>query len=105
MNQDIAAVVYQLRQLQEECEDLAIGGLRSVGPERIPLLRQLAEQLSQIGALHLSEQWRTLIDAINSNDKSAAAALMRVQANIKLFERILTLESATSQLENIIAHS
>ncbi len=102
MNRDLEQIVHCLRQLQSEFEDLAVGGLRSLGPEHLPLLRSLGEQLDTIGALHIGGRVHTLAEAIENDDKSAATALMRAQASLRLFERILTTDAIEKELQQML---
>ncbi len=95
----VAEITPTIRQLQAEFEDLAVGGLATLGPERLPVLEALAEDLEQVGALHLAGRLQTLATAIRTADRGAAAALMRAQISLRLAERILTLKIAAASLQ------
>ena len=94
-------ITYTLGRLQAEIEDLAVGGLRAAGPERLPALEATREDLARVGALHLAGRLSDLTSAIRADDRSAAAALMRTQASLRVFERLLTLETTAARLERL----
>ncbi len=102
MEQELEQIVHCLQQLQAEFEDLAVGGLRNLGPEHLPLLHSLCEQLDAIGARHTGSRLQTLATAIERDDKNAASALMQAQAGLRLFERILTTETMKKNLRRMI---
>lgn len=91
-------IMLTVQHLQSTFEDLAVRGLRSVGSEQMNVLSSIHEELDRIGAAHLAGRVSNLIDCIRQNDRSAAPALMRAQASLRVFERILTLESAHALL-------
>jgi hypothetical protein len=91
-------ITFTLSRLQAEIEDLAVGGLRAAGPDRLGWLEATREDLGCVGALHLASRLEALTTAIRANDRSAADALMRTQASLRIFERLLTLETAGAWL-------
>ena len=44
---ELAEITYTLGRLQAELEDLAVGGLRAAGPDRLPALRAVQEDLAR----------------------------------------------------------
>jgi hypothetical protein len=101
MTNDVDEIVFTLEQLRRELEDLGARGLRAVGPQRLAKLRVIREELTRIGAAHVAGQLATLVQAIENDDRGAAAALLRAQTSLRLFERVLTLETAAAQLQAI----
>ena len=95
---EIAEVVETIQRLQHEFEDLAVGGLRPLGPERLPLLHAMRDECQRIGADHLAQRIGTLADAIRQDERDAATALLRAQSSLRVFERMLTLDVAATQL-------
>jgi hypothetical protein len=91
---DIPEIVQTIGFLQREFEELAIRGLRTCGPEHLTSLTHVCDEFSSIGASHLSGRIRELIRAIESDDRTAAEALLRAQSTLRTFERVLTLEFA-----------
>ena len=89
---EIDEIVQTIEHLQREFEDLAIRGLRTCGPEHLAALNPIREQFDGIGASYLAERTRELIQAIENDDRRAAAALLRAQSVLRTFERVLTLE-------------
>jgi hypothetical protein len=81
--------------------DLVVRGLRSAGPAQLVPLEALREEFDRIGAAHLAGRIAGLLDAVRRDDRSAAAALLRAQTSLRLFERILTLEHAAELLQTL----
>lgn len=86
-------IVQTIEQLQKAFEELTIRGLRSAGTEEMNRLNHLKEEMERIGASHLAHRIEVVIEGIQKDDRKAAAALMRAQASLRVFERILTLET------------
>ena len=99
-------VVQTIERLQQTFEDLAVRGLRSCGPEQLIVLSSLHEELDRIGAAHLAGRLEDVIAKIRNDDRSSARALMRAQASLRVFERLLTLgtvESEMTRLKSMLA--
>ena len=92
--QDFDEIVQTIDRLQIELEDLTVRGLRTAGTAHLASLQGLREEFERIGAGHLAGRIATVIEAIRNDDLGAAAALLRTQASLRVFERILTLEAA-----------
>src|SRR5579859_4373698 len=82
---------------------LAVRGLRSAGPADLATLRATCEEFQRIGADHLAGRIGEVVSAIENDDRSAARALLRAQASLRVFERILTLEVAAQSLQAMVA--
>jgi len=95
-------IVQTIGRLQGELEDLAVRGLRSAGPGDLSTLTLLREEFERIGANHLAGRIATVTDAIRNDDRSAAPALMRTLASLRVFERILTLEVVGALLASLL---
>jgi hypothetical protein len=91
---DTAEIIQTVERLRGEFDDLAVRGLRPAGPEHLATLDALREEFRRIGAEHLAGLIEALVGAIRANDRGAARALLRAQASLRVFERVLTLESA-----------
>jgi len=94
-------VVDVIERLQNEFADLAIRGLRTVGPSHLASLAALGDELARINADHLADRIRVLIEAIGNDDGDAPVALLRAQTSLRLFERMLTQEVVTATLESM----
>src|SRR5205809_5876738 len=79
-------------------DDLVVRGVRAAGPKDVAKLTALRDEFRTAGAEHLAEKLTTLIKAVESGDRSAAAALMRAVTTFRLFDRMLTLEVAKAAL-------
>src|SRR5262249_49814634 len=95
-------IVHTVERWRTAFEDLAGRGRRSAGPGDLATLDALREELQRIGADHLAGRIAAVGDAIRSGQRSAAAALMRAQASLRLFERVLTLEVAGVALRQML---
>jgi ABC-type transporter Mla MlaB component len=94
-------IVQTIERLQGALENLAVRGLRSAGPQDQATLHALREEFERIGAAHLAERVTAVITAIEQDDRGAAAALLRAQASLRVFERVLTLEVAAETLRGL----
>lgn len=106
--QDVKEVVQTIERLQHSFEDLAVRGLRSCGADQLQVLSILHEELDRIGAAHLAGRLEDLIEKIRNDDRGAARALMRAQASLRVFERLLTLEAVEREmtlLQELLAES
>ena len=93
-----AEIAHTLARLQAELEDLAVGGLRAAGPDRLRVLESMQQELAQAGATNLAQRLSGLAGTIRDGSREAAGALMRTQANLRMLERLLTLDTAAGQL-------
>lgn len=106
--QEVQEVVQTIERLQHSFEDLAIRGLRSCGPDQLQVLSALHEELDRIGAAHLAGRLEDLIEKIRNDDRGSARALMRAQASLRVFERLVTLETVEREmtlLQQVLAQS
>lgn len=87
-------VVQTIERLAGAFEDLSVRGLRAAAPKDVAGLRGMREEFERIGAAHLAGRIAALIEAIDKDDRGAASALMRAQASLRVFERLLTLQAA-----------
>src|SRR5579862_8686906 len=90
--------------LRGELDDLALRGLKTAGPDDLRTLDSLRDECVRIGAAHLAERTSTLVDAIRGNDASAGASLMRAQTSLRVFERVMTLDTVAEVLDVAAAH-
>jgi hypothetical protein len=99
---DADEIVQTIGRLEARLEELTVRGLRSAGPEQLAALTALREEFERIGADHLAGRVADLVAALRSDDPKAAAALLRTQASLRVFERILTLEAAAEALRALL---
>ncbi|HEY4260616.1 MAG TPA: hypothetical protein VGM98_10660 [Schlesneria sp.] len=100
---EIEEVVGTLDRLNSELQDLLVRGLRICGSEHLRPLRGIHTELDRIGATHLAGRLTKLISAIESDHRDAAVDLLRTQASLRVFERVLTLKVAALKLDSMIA--
>lgn len=99
---DTTEIAQTLDHLQRTFEDLMLRGLKAAGPGEVNTLSNIREECERIGAYHLASRVEDILTAIQKNDRSGAAAVMRAQTSLRLFDRILTLETAQRILERSI---
>ncbi len=58
----------------------------------------MQDEFQRIGANHLAQRLGRLTHAIRSGHAGAAAALLQAQSSLRVFERLLTLETVADQL-------
>jgi len=95
---DTTEVVLTIDHLQRTFEDLMLRGLKAAGPSEINTLTNIREELERIGAFHLAGRVADIVDALSGTSRTGAEALMKAQTSLRLFERILTLETAQQML-------
>jgi hypothetical protein len=95
---EIAELRDALDRLHAAMEDLAVRGLRAAGPQDLAKLSALRDEFLAAGAGHIAERLDSTIEAVCSDDRGAAAALLRAMTATRLFDRMLTLEVAASML-------
>ena len=88
-----------LLQLQQLFRDLTVGGVLTAGSDKVSTLRTLHEEFARIGASHIAEHLAKLLLAIEHNSQESAVLLMRAQASVQLFARILSLQYAANSLQ------
>jgi hypothetical protein len=96
---EIADTVNRLR---TELEALAVRGIRAARPEHLAMLKAAAEELDRIGAEHMAEQIGNVVNAIENDDRTAAAVLLQAQTSLRLFDRVLTLDVAEACLSALV---
>jgi hypothetical protein len=94
----VQEIISCIEELQHLFQDLIIGGLRTIGPERLPEVESLRDEFLSIGAGHIATHLSALADDIREDRCESAGTLMRAQAAVQMFERVLTLEVVKSQL-------
>ena len=100
---EIDEILQAVDRLHGALADLVLRGLRSAGPAQLAPLEALREEFDRVGAGHLAGRVGELLDAARRDDRSAAAALLRAQTSLRLFERVLTLERAADLLGRLAA--
>lgn len=98
MHDEIADTIEWLRL---KFEAIAIRGIRATEPGDLTLLKAAGEEFERIGAEHLAERIGDVVDAIENGDRTAAAALLRAQTSLRLFDRVLTLDFAEGVLTSL----
>ncbi len=75
-----------------------VRGLRVAGPQDLARLSSLRDEFRSAGAGLLSQRLDAAIEAVRSDDRAAAAALLRAMTAARMFDRMLTLEVASAML-------
>jgi hypothetical protein len=100
---EIAELRDALDRLHAAMDDLAVRGLRAAGPQDLAKLTALRDEFRAAGAGHIAERLNTTIEAVRSDDRGAAATILRAMTATRLFDRMLTLEVAASMLTAHVA--
>ncbi|MEZ4240606.1 MAG: hypothetical protein R3F59_31530 [Myxococcota bacterium] len=87
-----------LQALSRELDDLVIRGLRAAGPQDLAALAAMQEELARVGAAHVAERLERLLAGVRGGDPGAPAALMGLQATLRVFERVLSLDTVPEVL-------
>jgi hypothetical protein len=95
---EIAELRDALDRLHTAMDDLAVRGLRAAGPGDLAKLTALRDEFRAAGAEHIAERLDTTIEAVRSDDRGAARALLRAMTATRLFDRMLTLQVVASML-------
>lgn len=95
-------IVQTIEHVQSAFEDLAVRGLHSAGPEHLATLSALREEFERISAGHLAGRIAAVVEALRGGESGAAVALMRAQASLRVFERVLTLQIAAQTLSALL---
>ena len=95
---DLEEAQYLLDNTRGLIHHLVLGGLLTTSGEQRTQLANLCEEFERIGASHLTMRLQTLQSAIQAGDHAAAPALMKLQASVALFEKVLTKRALAPQL-------
>ena len=94
-------ILHVLGHLQTVLADLAVRGLRAAGASQRAALAGVRTELERVGANHLAARGAALMSGLDKGDRTAATALLRAQASVRVFERVLTLETAATLLAGL----
>jgi hypothetical protein len=92
-----------VQRLHQEIESLVVRGLRAATSENIQWLRHAHETLDALGAEFLAGLISKLLYEIEQDDPQSAASLLRLQTSVRLFDRVLTIETARFHLTALAA--
>ena len=84
--------------LQTVLENLVTRGLTAAEAGDRKALATLRDEFVRIGATHLADRVGSLCEALESGDQDGPIRLLKTQASLRLFERVLTLEVARASL-------
>jgi hypothetical protein len=85
--------------LQGVLENLVTRGLASAESSDRKALATLRDEFVRIGASHLADRVGSLCEALETGDRDGPNRLLKTQASLRLFERVLTLEVARAALQ------
>jgi hypothetical protein len=93
-----AEVVATLHALNQCFEDLVVRGLKSAGPDDVKRLGAIAQEFGRSGAGYVADVLDALVRATREGDDGAPRYLLRAQTAARVFERVLSLDSAAEAL-------
>ncbi len=88
-----AEVTEALFALQQTLDELVVRGLQATGSDDLARLTTLGEEFGRAGAVYVAEQVATLVRHVRGAEKGAARALLRTQAVLRVFERVLSIDA------------
>jgi hypothetical protein len=95
---EIAELRGALDRLQAGLDDLVVRGVRAAGAADLARLTALRDEFRTAGAEHVAGRLTTLIQTVQTGDRTAPAELLRAMTAVRLFDRMLTLEVAAALL-------
>jgi hypothetical protein len=87
-----------IEHVQGVLENLITRGLRAAGLAERNALATLGDELTRVGAGHLAQRVMALREALETDAADGPSLLLKAQASLRLFERVLTLEVARGAL-------
>lgn len=95
----ISQVADTVEVVRRELEGLVVRGLRAAAPADLARLAAMRDELGRVGADHLAGDLDRLLALTRADDRGAPAALLRALSTLRVFERVLTLDTVASLLE------
>jgi hypothetical protein len=92
---EIAELRQALDRLHAALDDLAVRGLRAAGPRELSTLSALRDEFREAGADQIAQRLGATIEAVQADERGAAATLLRAMTAVRVFDRMLTLEVAS----------
>lgn len=90
-------------QLQVEVETLGIRGVSAASSEQLNWFRHTRNRVSEMGAEFLSQKMTPLIDCMEGGGTDGATRLLDLLTTIRVFDRVLTLQTAEERLQAMAA--
>lgn len=88
-----------LEALKRELEALVVRGVGAAVGSELARLEATRDELAGLGASHLAERLTRLVDAARGRSPDAAGALLRTWTSLRVFERVLTLDTVAPLLD------
>jgi len=92
------SLISLVAQLRNETETLGVRGVRVASSEQVNWFRHTRDRLTEMGAEFLAQKLSRLIDSIDADDSLGAGRLLDLLTTIRVFDRVLTLQTAESAL-------
>ena len=92
------AIISIIQQLKTETETLGIRGISVPSEEQLRWFRHTRDRTAETGAGFLASKLTQLIDSLERGDKDAAGRLLDLLTSIRVFDRVLTLQTAETAL-------
>ena len=103
-------IVHTVLRLREALDELTVRGLSAAGEADLKVLSATHGELERIGAVHLAGRLGDLVDRISGggstpSESTPGSSLLRAQTSLRLFERLLTREVVTGEIEAALGSS
>jgi len=103
LSDEMQEIAEAVERLKKALDDVAVRGLRALGGEQFKSLVAMHDELARVGAGHLAGCLDDVIRAVREDDRDGPAALLRAQATLRLFDRVMTLEVAEKAYQVLLA--
>lgn len=100
---EVEEIASTLENLRARMVELVVRGLASVAPTDLKALEALTSDYERQGLAHIASRLRTMLQAISGDTRTAPTALLAAYTSLHVFERVLSLEAATTALEAAVA--
>lgn len=97
------ALISLITQLRTESEALGVRGVSLASVEQINWFRHTRDRLAESGAQFVAEKLTRLIDSMESTSSAGAGRLLDLLTTLRVFDRILTLQTAEACLTQLTA--
>lgn len=100
---EVEEIASTLEDLRARIVDLVVRGLAAVAPADLATLDSLTDIYERNGLTHITSRLRTMSRAITSDPANAPKALLAAYTSLHVFERVLSLEVASTAWQRAIA--
>jgi len=101
LSPEMGEVLDVLARIRGILEDVAVRGLAASTSRELEQLEAEAATLERSGAAHLADSLRKLAAGLRATTPASGAELLKAATSLRLFDRLLTLETVGEQLSTL----